>query len=205
MKVLILISLLVASLYLSKKVQHNKIATGFQQSSCLPELKKNREAIDKYSTKHTKSIIIYVKVPGKRKLVLVKNLNWPDEIEYTYDIYKNPTGKIIFIAQIPYSESGDWSIVCKHYFDENGNTFSFNREESIFDDNVAGGIVREKLTMYYDINFHKIGEVSRLTDKDNRPLGASKKKGMYNFRDYEYKIYKNLSECLTAYNIPLAN
>ena len=163
------------------------------------KLASKKNAIDHYIDTHTKSAIVFVKVPGNKNLVAVKNDRWPDEVEYTYNIYKNPTGKIVFIAQIPFSESGDWDIVHKYYFDDHGNTFAFLKQASIFNDDLKGGVVREILLNYYDQKFKNISQVTKLTDKDYRSI--RKNKNSYDFPDDQSVIYKNLSECVAAYNI----
>lgn len=202
MKALLLISVCLAGFYLSFSGPIS-INSNYQANPPLSELKKKKDVIDKYLSKYKKSAIVYAKVPGKRKLVPIKNEHWPEDVECTYNIFKNQADKIICIFEIPYSESGDWSIIYKHYFDDDGKTFSFSKKESIFDNNVEGGAVKEYLVRFYNDKFKNIGEINRVTDKDDRPIG--KNKNMFDFREYEYKTYKNLSECLTGYNIHLKN
>jgi len=186
---------------ISTQKQNNPTKPIPQTDSVLIKLKNKKAAVDQYIIKHGKALIVLVKIPGKTNLLWIKNAHWPDEIEYTYNILKGPSGKIIFIAQIPYSESGDWDIEYKHYFDEQGNTYAFNKEESIFGDNVKGGVIREILFNYYDGKFNNINHVNILTDKDYQLI--KRNKNMYNFRDFKYNIYKNLNECLIGYNIQL--
>ena len=68
---------------------------------------------------------------------------------------------------MPYSESGDWYIEYRHYFDDNGKTFAFSRLGNIFAD-VKGGLAMEILLKYYDDNFKTINQTYRLTDKDEK-------------------------------------
>src|SRR5439155_4172503 len=116
------LSLLLVYLVLYLPRQHNATTASAisNDSHTLIDLNKEKEATDKYLAKHSKEVIVLVKVPGKKKLVQVKGENWPDEIEYTYNILKNKSGKVILIVQSPFSESGDWDIDYKHYFDDNG-------------------------------------------------------------------------------------
>jgi hypothetical protein len=165
----------------------------------LTGLKISKEVIDKYVLNHKNAIIAFAKVSGKKNLVRVKNDNWPDETEYTYNIVKDNSGRIMMIAELPYSESGDWYIEYKHYFDENGKTFAFSESESIFNDEVKGGVVRKMLSKYYDANFRTLSQINSLLDKDGKPL--AKNKNSFDFREYKYSIYKNLAECLAGYHI----
>jgi hypothetical protein len=175
----------------------------FVQSSntALATLKKRKVSIDQYEYKHRKEMIVLAKLTGKKELVKIKNENWPDNTEYIYNILKDSTGRIILTEQIPYSESGDWYVEWKHYFDSNGNTFLFSKRETLFDESVKGGVVVEESLKYYDSNFKIIDHSSRLTDKDDKAI----KRNMndFNFRNDKYSIYKNLNDCLKAYDIPI--
>ena len=174
-----------------------------QKDHTLLSLKSKKTAIDQYIAKHDKELIVLVKVPGKNVLVRVKNEHWPEEIECTYNILRNQLGKVIFIAQVPYSESGDWEILYKHYFDEKGNTYAFSKEESIFNDNVNGGVIKETLLKYYDDQYKTISQINTLTDKKGQAVKENK--NAYDFRQFEYSTYKNVSDCLTGYHIKLTN
>jgi hypothetical protein len=166
----------------------------------LISLEKKKAYIDKYIEKHSNDLIVLVKIPGKKALVRVKGDQWPDEIEYTFNILKDHSGKIIFIAQMPYSESGDSNIEYRHYFDEQGKTYAFSGKESIFDDNVKGGVVRQTLLKYFDVNSKTINEVYRLTDVNNKELKTNVNK--IDFSDDVFTIYKDLNDCLKDYKIP---
>lgn len=145
--------------------------------------------------------MLYAKVNGKKNLIKVKNENWPEEPEYCYNVLKNSTGRVIVAAQMPYSQSGDWYIQYRHYFDDNGNLYAFSKTETVFDDSVKGGLAMEILVRYYDRHFNVISQTYRLTDKDEKLL--KRKKQEFDFREYHYRIYPNVADCLKAYNIKL--
>ena len=106
------------------------------------------------------------------------------------------------IAQIPYSESGDWYIEYKNYFDNNGKTFCFRKKETVFDDSVKGGVAMEELFNYYDKNFNILSKIEKLTDKDEKTLKRTKTD--FGFPEYKYSVCKNLNECLVKYHIQLS-
>ena len=172
-----------------------------QKDSTLLAQKRTKSSIDKYISTYGKYSIVLVKIPRKDKLVAIENGHWPDEVEYTYKVYENASSKVIFISQTPFSESGDWDIVYKHYFDDDGNTCAFCKQESLFDDGIKGGIIRELLVNYYDKNFKILKQINKLTDKDYLPIKKSERD--FNFRDDKYKVYKDVRECLEGYNIIL--
>lgn len=198
MKTFLLLLVILIALISCRHRQNHSVS---QKDSILLAQKGKKSRIDKYVNSHGKSVITFVKVPGKNELLRVQNKQWPDEIEYTYNIYRDEPGKIIFIAETPFSESGDWAIVYKHYFDDEGNTFVFIEQQSIFDDEVKGGIVRELLVNYYGDSFKKLKQINKITDADYLPIKRSR--GDFDFRDDEYDIYKNLNDCLKGYNIKL--
>jgi hypothetical protein len=165
-------------------------------------LKKRKAAIDKYLKSHKKEIILLAKVPKKNNLIMVKNGKWPEDAECSYNVLRDSSGKIIFVMQSPVSESGDWNIEYSHYFDDKGKTFAFIKQESIFNDEVKGGVVREIHLLYYDDNFKTLNQINNLLDKDDKPL--LKNKGAFDFPEYKYVIYKNLNDCIIGYNIKLA-
>mgnify|MGYP006951104563 CR=1 FL=1 len=167
----------------------------------LTEIKKKKAEIDQYEFKHRKEMITLLKLEGKNKLIKSKTEDLPDDAEYVYNVLKDGSGHIILIEQIPCSQSGDWYIEWKHYFDTDGNTFCFSNRQSIFNDDVKGGVVVEETVNYYNTEFKQIESKSRLTDKDDKTM--SQKKNEFDFRDYKYNIYKNANECMKAFHIIL--
>lgn len=163
----------------------------------LLEIKK--DSIDKLLEKRGKSLLIYAKVSGRKALVAVTH-KWPDGIDYIYNVLRNTSGKVILIAQIPYSESGDWDIEHLSYFDESGRMFAFVDKQSIFTD-YKGGIVRAISTRYFDENLHQLKKADELVDKDFKPVKADKNN--FDFQDDQFVIYKNVSQCLKGYGLKL--
>ena len=155
-------------------------------------------AIDLYAKKNQQRLIVLVKLPNKKGLLRVKNGKWPDDIEYTYNILKDTAGRIILISQIPYSESGDWFITYSHYFDERGKTFAFRKETNTFDSDIKGGVIFENLTKYYNTDFKIIKQIYTIQDKSGK---AIKNNGHINMYQYKYTLFKDVEQCLKAYNI----
>ncbi len=149
-------------------------------------------------TKDTSGLIVLVKVPGKDKLVLVKGKNYPEQIETTYNLYKNKAGKIIYTVEVPFSESGDWFIVYKSYFDITGKLFAFTREANFFNSECTpeeGDVAHELLTKYYNKDFKVVDSVYKLKDSKGKDL--KKPNCAFNY-NYPYKIAKTADEWLKA-------
>jgi hypothetical protein len=198
-------SFLVLSWLLTCYIQVNKAYSSRKQAdlkgAVIRRLEIKKDSIDKLLEKRGKSVLVYAKAPGRKTWIAITNDKWPDKIDYTYNVLKNASGKIILIAQIPYSESGDWDIEHFSYFDEGGKIFAFVDKQSIFTD-YKGGIVREISTRYFDENFHQLKKADELVDKDFKPVRVDKHN--FDFRDDQFIIYKNANECLGGYGFRLA-
>jgi hypothetical protein len=195
------VSLFLIIVSLSINAQPSAITKTKAADSVLTSLKAKKIALDKYIGKHAKEVITLVKLPNKTRLQEIKNDKWPDEIEYSYNILRDPAGKIMMAVISPNSESGDWDVVYKYYFDDKGNTFAFYEDQSIFNDNVKGEVVRTTLLKYYADDFKIISQNTALLNKDWHPIKG--KKANYNFFDFQSKIYKTARECLIGYKIQL--
>jgi hypothetical protein len=193
-------SFLVIGWLLSCSMHVNKLCCPPKQpivkEAVIRRLETKKDSIDKLLKKPGKSLFIYAKVPGRKAWIAITNDKWPDEIDYTFNVLKNAAGKIILIAQIPYSESGDWDIEHLSYFDESGRIFAFADKQSISTD-YKGGIVRKISTRYFDQNFHQLKKVDELVDKDFKPVSVDK--ANFDFRDDQFIIYKNVNQCLNGY------
>lgn len=177
--------------------QQSTKATDIADSFIL-KLENKVKVIDTYALKHFKDLIIWVKLPEKTKLIKVKSEHWPEEVEYTYNILKDSSGRILVISQIPFSESGDWYITYTHYFDEKGNTYAFRKQTNVFDSEVKGGVIYETLLKYYDENFNILKKTYKLQDKSGKTI---KNNGHLNIYQYKYQIYKSLGVCLKGYHL----
>jgi hypothetical protein len=166
-----------------------------------PDLKKKKLDIDQYIPKHPKELILLAKVPKKKELVRVKNQHWPEDVEYSYNVLKDETGKIIFITQSPFSESGDWDITYSYYFNASGEIFCFERFTGFFNSGCTDDAAHETIAKYYDTKFKIVSQSYKLTDSKNKPLKKSKCVFNYDFKDY--KIYKTVNDCLKSFNIKL--
>jgi hypothetical protein len=202
MKILCLSVLIMFSLLFTRHNGNNFTKSVPPVDSVLIKLKNKRAAVDQYIIKHSKALTLLVKVPGKTKLKKVINENWPEEMEYTYNILKDTAGRIILVSLIPFSQSGDWSITYTHYFDEKGNTYAFRKQTNVFDSEVKGGVIYETLLKYYDVNFNILKKTYTLQDKSGKPI---KNNGHVDIYQYKYGIYKNLDACLKDYHITSAN
>ena len=136
-------------------------------------LKKRTDSISNYILKHNNQLIVFAKIHSKKDPVRVVNDKWPDDVDYSYNILKDSTGRVIFIAEMPYSESGDWYIEYRHYFDNSGNTIAFERITNVFDSDVKGGVIYETLINYYLPGLKLKDKIYTLKRKDGKNIKNS--------------------------------
>jgi hypothetical protein len=161
-------------------------------------LKKEKQRIDRLA-QDTGALLVMVKVPHNDTLLKVQGDNYPDEIETTFNLLKGKNGGIIYAVEIPFSESGDWFIAYKSYFDGAGKILAFEREANFFNSACAGeegSAAHEKIIKYYDESSGVIDSVYTLYNDKKKPL----KKSDCNFNyDYPYTIPTTLA-CFLAIN-----
>jgi hypothetical protein len=157
-------------------------------------LKKLKRSIDaKYNTKNSK-VGILVKTPDN-KLIEVKNRQFPDEVEITFNLLKDSLGRLCLFKEIPnLTESGDDYIEITHYFDNEGKTFAITLVDNYFDEK---GVAYWTKTTYYDNDFKEIGKVETLLDKNNKPL---KKTEEFEFPMENVEFYANRNLCLKTFD-----
>ncbi|MBS7567108.1 hypothetical protein KHS38_22070 [Mucilaginibacter sp. Bleaf8] len=155
-----------------------KNKTADSASVSIQSLHKHKADIDKlfntYAKRKSSPISVYVKRYNSKKLEKVINEQWPEQIEYTYNIIKNPSGKIVQILASPTSESGDWDICYIHYFNNSGRLIAFERRTNFFNSGCTDNdeAVHETICSYY--NNHKVISKSyKLADNNGKNLVMS--------------------------------
>lgn len=134
-------------------------------------LNQKRE-IEQQIQSNKKNIAVFVKIKGLSTPQRVINEQWPENIESTYNILKNPLGQVIYFAEFPQSESGDWVYSIKHFFNQ-GQTISIETRISFFNEDCGNGPITEILTELYLNNFKLHATVKQLRDsKDNTISGS---------------------------------
>jgi hypothetical protein len=189
-------SLEVENLKTNKKETRNSNRQSAEEVSKLDMVKKETPQINevlKRILENKDSIVILVKITGQKDLVKVINRNWPENIETTYNVFKNQQGQIIYIAEFPTSESGDWDLRLEYFFSEVGQLTAFVKDFSFFNSPCLGeGIANEQLLELYDSDFNVIETIKTLTDDKGKPLDEKKCRNT-NY-DIEYDIRPTANE-----------
>ena len=144
--------------------------TASGQSNEVDLLIRKKKEIEEKITSNKDDQIVLVRIVGQEKLVVVKDKNWPDDIETTFNILKNSSGQIIYIGEFPTSQSGDWTLDLKHFFNEQGETFAFEKRLVFFNDECGDGVVIETLTDFFTKGFKRIGTLRQLRDGKDNPI-----------------------------------
>jgi hypothetical protein len=154
--------------------------------------------IDTLFRHSTDKLIVLAKLTDIDEPILIKNGNFPDNVETSYNILKDSLGNTLTVSEFPFSESGDWSITFTHYFDKDGKTFAFERQTNFFNSICTDGVAYETRTEFYGSDFQLIDKTYKLVDKENRTLQKDSCQFPY---DYEYKISADIDKYLKTNKI----
>jgi len=183
-----ILSIVIASCTNSKQSNENTASK---------ELIKKKSSIDRMISDST--LLVFVKVKGKSKLVSVIDRRYPQKIETTYNIFKDKQDRIVFISEMPFNDTSEWFISYKSYFDEQGKLFAFQRLNNFLNNKCTHGAAMENSIGYYNDQFKLIDSLYTITDSYKKPLDKNACKFPYNFK---YTVIKNLKEYKTIKNIP---
>lgn len=167
-----------------------------KKAETIEQLRLKKASIDSMIT--DSSLVIYVKTSGSDKLLKVESKQYPESIETTYNVLKNEDGDILYIAELPFSETSDWFQAYRSYFDEDGKLFAFQRLNNFLKSECTRGAAIEKSTSYYSSKFKRIDSVYTLTDSYNKPLVKTSCKFPYNF---PFKIFKDAKSFISERGI----
>lgn len=170
-----------------------------EEDKALKELAALKRDIDNMMSDSTLQVL--VKVKGKRELQLIKDRGYPRNIETTYNVLRDTTGRVLFISEMPYNATSEWFIAYKSYFDENGKLFAFQRQNNFLNNGCTHGAAMENSVGYYNEDFLLVDSLYTITDTYKKPLDKKACKFPYNFK---YTVNKTLDEYLAAKNIKLA-
>lgn len=165
-------------------------------------LQNRKDSIDKASLRDTDSLLAFVKMRDKERLIKIYNGKFPeDSIECTYNILLS-NGRVLLIMSSPYSESGDWDLEYTHYFDADGRTFAYQKRANAFA-LPNDGVAYETTLDYFGPGLKRIRHSYKLVDQNDKPLG--KEYAFDRGPAIDDKLYPTAVKCLKAYHIDLQN
>jgi hypothetical protein len=145
---------------------------------------------------------LYTQAGEEQGIKLVSNFdNAPENLTATYNIIRNKEGHIMYAAEFPYSESGDWENIYESVFNDKGDILVFVRKSSFFynDANHSDVIVYEKSEYFYNSDQKLIKKTYQLKfgDKTEIPQGV---KIDFQYR-FPYKKYMTRKKWLKAHSL----
>ncbi len=164
----------------------------------LERLKYQKTIIDTLFNHSKDKLIVLAKLVDKDEPIQIKNGIFPDNVETTFNIFKDSLGQIITASEFPFSESGDWNIILTHYFDKDGRTFAFERQTNFFNSICTNGVAYETQTEFYNSDFQLIDKMYKLVDEKNKTLQKDSCQFPY---DYEYKVSADIDKYLQTNRI----
>lgn len=166
----------------------------------LDSIKKARTRIDSLFNQNKERLIVFAKTSGEREPIRITNRKFPELVHITFNILKDSSGNIITISEIPYSESGDWSIILTHYFDKSGKTFAHKRQANFFNSICTVGAAHEMRVEYYDNNGKLLEKIQTWMDDKKNPLPKDSCQFPY---EYEYRISKDLGKYVQSNHLKI--
>ena len=157
----------------------------------VPSIIKYVADIDSLIQRNPKRLEMFAKIHGKTPLVVVrKGADWPEETEVSYNVFRDRAGHVVYFCETPTSESGDWNMVCEHYFNSDGDVLLYRYFVSGFNSDCTE-ILRQEFKLFFDSNFNLIGKESALTDKDFKPISAEGCEFNYKF---PFQVYPEIDD-----------
>ena len=194
----ILTAIIVLFFACNSKTDRSRSTSRLPEPDLVQRLEYQKAAIDTLYDHSKEKIIVFAKLADNDELVPITNEDFPENVETSFSILKDSSGKLITTSEIPVSQSGDWYIVLTHYFDKNGQTFAFERQTNFFNGICTGGVAYETKTEFYDDNFELVSSQYKLVDAKNQPLNKDSCGHAYNF---DYKVSSNADHYLHAKKI----
>lgn len=123
-------------------------------SALVTRVRGRRDAIDAYVLRDARALIRIARLPSGLLAPVAATAEWPDSTEIAFGLLRDSVGRVAYAYESPQSESGDWYLVTRHYFDSTGSTVLVERRASFFSgcwDQQGDSVIaiREALTSYY--------------------------------------------------------
>ncbi|MDR3704830.1 MAG: hypothetical protein P4L28_02850 [Paludibacteraceae bacterium] len=120
----------------------------------------------------------------------------PKGVMATYNLIRDKNGNVMYVAEFPYSASGDWENIYESIFDESGNLLLFVRKSSFI---FGQAVVAEKSQYFYNTDHKLVKKTYDLKDGQENPIpdGTSVD---FPYR-FSYEKYKTRKDWLAAHNL----
>ena len=114
--------------------------------------------------------LVFIKVPDQDAPVQVKNREYPKTLEAIYQVCRDSEGRIVYLAESPFSQSGEWDIVYRSYYDEQGRIFAFERTAGFFNSACTSGALYQTLVKFFNQQGQVIATEQTFQDQEGKPI-----------------------------------
>ncbi len=130
-------------------------------------------------------------------LVKVEDFNnVTPELSASYNLIRYKSGEMMYVAEFPYAESGDWENIYESVFDIEGNLLKFIRKSSFVE---GDRLISEKSEYYYNKRHELIKKTYEIKDHKNQPIEDIS--GIdFKYR-FPYEIYPTRKKWLKAHGL----
>lgn len=120
----------------------------------------------------------------------------PQGLSATYNVIRDHNGNIMYVAEFPYSVSGDWENIYESVFSESGNLLLFVRKSSFM---FSQAVVAEKSQYYYNPDHKLLKKTYELKDGQENPIPDGTAID-FPYR-FPYEKYKTRKDWLDAHGL----
>ncbi len=136
---------------------------------------------------------LYLQDSTSKVLQKVENFDTvPPRLAAVYNVIRNQNGDIFYVAEFPYSPTGEYENVYESVFDDAGNLLLFVRKSTF-------GIVYEKSEYFYNEKHELVKKTYFLSDIEDKEI-PSQLKINFKYR-FPYEKYKTRKEWLKAHGL----
>lgn len=140
---------------------------------------------------------LYVQDSTKQEIIRVPNFeNIPAGLIATYNIIRYKSGEIMYVAEFPYSTTGDWENIYESVFDETGKLLKFVRKSRFIE---KDNLVSEKSEYYYNSKHKLLKKTYECMDQNNKNI-ADDNELEFKFR-FPYNKHFTRAEWLEAHGL----
>ncbi len=133
-------------------------------------------------------------VGNSNKPISLPDKEWPENVTTSINIIRSKLGAITYYAEFPTSESGDWFIGYRYYFDESsGVILVFQRVANFFNSTCQSGLAKELSTYYFSTTGEILAKSYSLVNNDGEDLAS---KLCFFPYDYKYDVVKSSDDIL---------
>lgn len=140
---------------------------------------------------------LYVEDSTKQGIERVADFeNVPATLVATYNIIRYKSGEIMYVAEFPYSQTGDWENIYESVFDETGNLLKFVRKSRFIE---KENLLSEKSEYYYNRKHKLLKKTYECMDQSNKAI-PDENDFQFPFR-FPYTKYNTRAEWLKAHGL----